>query len=50
LTLFMQGILEGQTLFERLAHPAFLEQIQSGRHNPPLRGCVQSLEKADEGG
>ena len=36
LTLFMQGIIEGQTLFERLAHPAFLEQVQSGKHNPPL--------------
>ncbi len=46
LTLFMQGILEGQTLFERLAHPAFLEQIQSGRHNPPLNTFLRSANEA----
>jgi hypothetical protein len=46
LTLFMQGILEGQTLFDRLANPAFLEQIKSGRHNKPLNAFLASANKA----
>jgi hypothetical protein len=36
LTLFMRGILEGDTFLERLRHPSFEEKIRSGEHNAPL--------------
>jgi len=36
LTLFMHGIVEGNSVFERLEHPSFLEHVRSGAHNAPL--------------
>src|SRR5260370_27878117 len=33
LTLFMQGIVEGQNFLERMSHPTFWEQIKAGVHN-----------------
>src|SRR4029453_302076 len=36
LTLFMRGILEGDTFIERFRHPSFEEKIRSGEHNAPL--------------
>jgi len=36
LTLFMRGILEGDTFLERLLYPSFGQQIWSGAHNAPL--------------
>ena len=45
LTLFMQGILEGDTFLERLHQPSFAEQIRSGAHNAPLDAF---LAKADD--
>jgi hypothetical protein len=36
LTLFMRGILQGDTFLERLHHPSFRERIRSGEHNAPL--------------
>ena len=38
-TLFMRGILEGDTLLERLHHPAFGERIRSG---PTTRCSMRS--------
>jgi len=35
-TLFMSGIVEGGTFFERLHHPSFWEHIRSGAYNGPL--------------
>jgi hypothetical protein len=36
LTLFMRGILEGDTFLGRLRHPSFEQKIRSGEHNAPL--------------
>ena len=36
LTLFMQGMVPGGSLFERLNHPQFWDRIRSGAHNGPL--------------
>ncbi|MBV9448845.1 MAG: hypothetical protein JO345_23400 [Streptosporangiaceae bacterium] len=36
LTLFMRGIVEGDTFHERLAHPALWKILRSGAHNAPL--------------
>jgi hypothetical protein len=36
LTLFMAGIVPGDSVFERLAHPSFPETVRSGAHNAPL--------------
>jgi hypothetical protein len=35
-TLFMAGIVEGGSVFERLEHPHFWARIQAGEHNGPL--------------
>lgn len=36
LSLFMQGILEGDNLMERMGHPTFWENVSAGTHNGPL--------------
>lgn len=36
LTLFMQGIVEGRNLIERMNNSSFRENIMAGRHNKPL--------------
>jgi hypothetical protein len=36
LTLFMRGILGGDTFLERFQHPSFWESVRSGAHNAPL--------------
>jgi len=35
-TLFMQGILEGKNIIQRLGNPKFRERIMAGEHNGPL--------------
>ena len=40
LTLFMRGILEGTSVFERLEHPSFWENVRSGAHNAPLNAFL----------
>jgi hypothetical protein len=40
LTLFMQGIVEGDTFHERLAHPALSKILRSGAHNAPLNAFL----------
>jgi hypothetical protein len=45
LTLFMQGILEGRNLRERLRNPNMLSRVKAGEHNPPLN---RFLAKANE--
>jgi hypothetical protein len=47
LTLFMRGMLEGDTFLERLQHPSFGEQVRSGAHNAPLDAF---LAKANDAG
>jgi hypothetical protein len=46
LTLFMRGILEGDTFLERLRHPSFAEQIRSGAHNAPLDAFLAKANDA----
>jgi hypothetical protein len=45
LTLFMQGIVPGRDLTERMRAPAFWENAKAGKHNPPLNAF---LAKANE--
>jgi hypothetical protein len=46
LTLFMQGILEGNSFRKRLANPSLISKIKSGEHNKPLN---EFLSKACKG-
>lgn len=39
-TLFMSGIVEGNSVFERLEHPSFWEHVRSGAHNAPLNAFL----------
>jgi hypothetical protein len=41
-TLFTQGIVEGNTVFERLWHPTFWESVSSGAHNPKMNAFLAS--------
>lgn len=40
LTLFMNGIVPGETVFERLEHPAFWPTVRTGAHNAPLNAFL----------
>jgi hypothetical protein len=40
LTLFMQGIVPGRNLTERMRHPSFWENAKAGKHNPPLNAFL----------
>ena len=46
LTLFMQGIVEGQNFLERMGHPNFWEQIKAGVHNKPLNAFLRGANEA----
>jgi hypothetical protein len=46
LTLFMQGIVEGNNLLERMGHPAFWQQIKAGIHNKLLNAFLRDANKA----
>jgi len=45
LTLFMQGIVPGRNLTERMRNPSFWENAKAGKHNAPLNAF---LEKAND--
>lgn len=45
LTLFMQGIVEGDNFFKRMNNPAFWETIKSGKHNKPLNAFLADAKK-----
>lgn len=48
-TLFMAGIVEGTSVFERLEHPDFWKRIKAGEHNGPLNGFLaEAAERARE--
>lgn len=44
-TLFMAGIVEGNSMLERLEHPDFWERVTAGAHNGPLNAYL--AEAAD---
>src|SRR6266699_2215237 len=46
LTLFMQGIVEGNNLFERMGNPTFWENIKAGMHNQPLNAFLAGANEA----
>ena len=46
LTLFMQGILEGNNLMERMGNPLFWERIKAGTHNKPLNAFLARANEA----
>jgi hypothetical protein len=46
LTLFMQGIVEGNNFMERMGHPAFWEHIKTGVHNKPLNAFLAGANEA----
>lgn len=46
LTLFMQGILEGKNLMERMSNPSFLENVRAGKHNKPLNDFLARANAA----
>jgi hypothetical protein len=46
LTLFMQGIVEGKSVFERMSSPSFLANIRTGAHNAPLNSFLVRANKA----
>jgi hypothetical protein len=46
LTLFMQGIVEGNNFMERMGHPAFWEKIKAGVHNKPLNAFLAKANEA----
>ncbi|MGA2199320.1 MAG: abortive infection protein, partial [Nitrososphaerales archaeon] len=39
-TLFMQGILEGKNIIQRLGNPKFRARIMAGEHNAPLNAFL----------
>jgi hypothetical protein len=48
-TLFMAGIVEGGSVFERLEHPDFWARIQAGEHNGPLNAFLaEAAERVRE--
>jgi hypothetical protein len=46
LTLFMQGILEGKNLMERIGNPSFRENMMAGKHNGPLNDFLSRANAA----
>lgn len=46
LTLFMQGMVEGNNLMERMGHPAFWDNIKAGTHNKPLNEFLRGANEA----
>ena len=46
LTLFMQGILEGNNLMERMGNPSFWGSIKAGTHNKPLNAFLARANEA----
>lgn len=53
LTLFMNGIVPGDNVLDRLSNPAFWELVRSGAHNQPLKAfltkTVASVRKVFHG-
>jgi hypothetical protein len=46
LTLFMQGIVEGNNVMERMGNPSFWENIRAGIHNKPLNAFLAQANEA----
>jgi len=46
LSLFMQGILEGNNLMERVGNPSFRETVMAGKHNRQLNAFLARANEA----
>lgn len=46
LTLFMQGIVPGRNIRQRMGHPSFWENAKAGMHNPPLNAFLAKANTA----
>jgi hypothetical protein len=46
LTIFMQGILPGRNITQRMGNPSFWENAKAGRHNPPLNAFLVKANEA----
>jgi hypothetical protein len=45
-TLFMQGIVEGKNILQRMGNPSFWANIQAGKHNQPLNAFLAQANQA----
>jgi hypothetical protein len=45
-TLFTQGIIEGNNVFERMSNPAFWTSVKEGRHNKALNAFLAEANQA----
>jgi hypothetical protein len=46
LTLFSQGMVEGDSVFDRLSRPSFWGDMKAGKHNGPLNAYLANLSAA----
>jgi len=46
LTLFSQGMVEGDSVFTRMSRPSFWPDIMAGKHNLPLNAYLSDLSEA----
>jgi hypothetical protein len=46
LTLFMQGIVEGNNVFERMSNPSFFTSVRTGAHNAPLNSFLAGANES----
>lgn len=46
LTLFSQGMVDGDGVFDRISRPSFWGDITAGRHNGPLNAYLSNLSRA----
>ena len=49
LTLFMQGIVPGRTVMQRLGNPSFWANVKAGKHNRPLNAFLAKANQAVRG-
>jgi hypothetical protein len=46
LSIFMQGIIEGNNLLERIGNPSFMENVIAGKHNKALNAFLARANQA----
>lgn len=46
LTLFSQGMVEGESVFDRISRPSFWRDMMAGKHNGPLNAYLSDLNDA----
>jgi hypothetical protein len=46
LTLFSQGMVEGESVFDRMSRPSFWGDMKAGKHNGPLNAYLAKLNEA----